>query len=60
MGMELDMPGAQFVSRCLEKGAIINCTHDTVLRFVPPLIAGRAEVNRMAGILEDVFEEEAL
>ncbi len=60
VGMELDMPGAQFVTRCLEKGAVINCTHDTVLRFVPPLIAGRAEVNRMAGILEDVFEEESL
>ncbi|MGC8492951.1 MAG: aspartate aminotransferase family protein [Syntrophobacteraceae bacterium] len=60
VGMELDMPGAQFVTRCLEKGAVINCTHDTVLRFVPPLIAGRAEVNRMAGILEDVFEEESV
>ena len=50
------MPGAKFVSRCMEKGAIINCTHDTVLRFVPPLIAGRSEVDKMVGILGGVFE----
>ncbi|MDR3567643.1 MAG: aspartate aminotransferase family protein [Syntrophobacteraceae bacterium] len=60
VGMELDIPGARFVSRCLEKGAIINCTHDTVLRFVPPLIAGPSEVDRMVAILEGVFKEEAL
>lgn len=60
VGMELDMPGAKFVSRCMEKGAIINCTHDTVLRFVPPLIAGRSEVDRMVTILEEAFKEEAL
>ena len=60
VGMELDVPGAGFVSRCMEKGAIINCTHDTVLRFVPPLIAGRSEVDRMVTILEGVFKEEAL
>ncbi len=60
VGMELDMPGAKFVSRCMEKGAIINCTHDAVLRFVPPLIAGRSEVDRMVTILEEAFKEEAL
>jgi acetylornithine aminotransferase len=58
VGLELSIPGAKFVSKCLERGAIINCTHDTVLRFVPPLIAGRSEVNEMIGILEGVFNEE--
>ena len=59
VGLELDVPGAKFVSKCLERGAIINCTHDSVLRFVPPLIAGRSEVDEMIGILEGVFKEEA-
>ncbi len=59
VGLELNVPGAKFVSKCLERGAIINCTHDTVLRFVPPLIAGRSEVDEMIGILEGVFKEEA-
>ena len=59
VGLELTVPGAKFVSKCLERGAIINCTHDTVLRFVPPLVAGRSEVDEMIGILEGVFKEEA-
>jgi acetylornithine aminotransferase len=59
VGMELSAPGANIVSKCLERGAIINCVHDTVLRFVPPLIAGRSEVDEMVGILEGVFEMEA-
>ncbi len=58
VGLELGVPGAKFVDKCLERGAIINCTHDTVLRFVPPLIAGRPEVNKMIGILDGVFKEE--
>ncbi len=59
VGLELTVPGAKFVSKCLERGAIINCTHDCVLRFVPPLIAGRSEVDEIIGILEGVFKEEA-
>ncbi len=60
VGLELAVPGAKFVSKCLEKGAIINCVHDNVLRFVPPLIAGSSEVDEMTGIMEGVFKEEAL
>jgi acetylornithine aminotransferase len=59
VALELEVPGAKFVSMCLERGAIINCTHDTVLRFVPPLVAGRQEIDEMIGILESVFEEGA-
>ena len=59
VGLQLSIPGAKFVSKCMERGAIINCAHDTVLRFVPPLIAGRSEVDEMIGILEGVFSEEA-
>ncbi|MFZ0927890.1 MAG: aspartate aminotransferase family protein [Syntrophobacteraceae bacterium] len=60
VGLELAVPGAKFVLKCLERGAIINCTHNTVLRFVPPLIAGRSEIDEMIGILAGVFKEEAL
>jgi acetylornithine aminotransferase len=60
VGMELSVPGAKFVEKCMQKGAIINCTHDTVLRFVPPLIAGRSEVDEMVYILDGVLKEEAL
>jgi len=60
VGLELAVPGAKFVSKCLDRGAIINCAHDTVLRFVPPLIAGNSEIDEMIGILDGVFKEAVL
>ena len=59
IGLQLSIPGAKFVSKCMARGAIINCTHDTVLRFVPPLVAGRPEVDEMIDLLVGVFSEEA-
>ncbi|MFZ2446464.1 MAG: aspartate aminotransferase family protein [Syntrophobacteraceae bacterium] len=58
VGLELGVPGAKFVQQCLDAGVIINCTHDTVLRFVPPLIAGRPEIDRLIGVLDSIFEKE--
>jgi acetylornithine aminotransferase len=59
VGMELLFPGAKIVQKCLERGAVINCTHETVLRFVPPLVVRRTEIDRLIDILDGIFEEEA-
>ena len=37
-GMELDFEGKEIVTECLKQGFLINCTMNTVLRFIPPLI----------------------
>ena len=58
VALELDRPGQIFVQKCLERGVVINCTHDTVLRFVPPLVAGRAEVDKLIEVLGQIFHEE--
>ena len=39
VGMELAIPGAKFVQKCLERGAIINCTHETVLNSFRPWLS---------------------
>jgi acetylornithine/N-succinyldiaminopimelate aminotransferase len=52
LGAELDRPGAPVVSRCLAAGLLINCTADRVLRFLPPLVITREEVDEGFGILE--------
>jgi len=39
--------------RCLENGLVINATGDTVLRFLPPLIVTRDEIDRAVEILDD-------
>jgi acetylornithine aminotransferase len=59
IGMELEIPGAHIVQSCLEKGFIINCTHDTVLRFVPPLVVREQEIDQLIQVLDEVLKEES-
>lgn len=55
LGMELRMDGASVVKEMLERGFLINCTMGNVLRFLPPLIVTREEVDRLIEALGDVF-----
>jgi acetylornithine/N-succinyldiaminopimelate aminotransferase len=55
VGIELDKPGADIVSACLERGLIINCTHDTILRLLPSMAATEAEIGEGLDIMEDVL-----
>ncbi|MGA7239013.1 MAG: aspartate aminotransferase family protein [Bryobacteraceae bacterium] len=51
LGMDLTIPGKQIVLDAMADGLLINCTHDTVLRFLPPYIATEKEVDRALRIL---------
>jgi len=55
LGVELAMPGKQMVTDAMSEGLLINCTHDTVLRFLPPYIATEKEVDQAMKILAKVF-----
>jgi len=57
IGIQLTRPGAQIVSKCLEKGLRINCTHDTVIRFMPPMIVTKEQIDEAVGILDSVLSE---
>jgi acetylornithine aminotransferase len=57
VGAELSMPGQGVVDKCLERGAIINCAHNTVLRFVPPLVVAKPDIDALIRILDDVLNE---
>lgn len=57
IGMGLAIPGGDIVKKGHEKGLLLNVTHDTVLRFVPPLTVSKQEVNRMIEILDGIFKE---
>jgi acetylornithine/N-succinyldiaminopimelate aminotransferase len=52
LGMELAIPGKQIVLDAMAGGLLINCTHDTVLRFLPPYIVTEKEVDRAVRILQ--------
>jgi acetylornithine/N-succinyldiaminopimelate aminotransferase len=57
IAVELTFPGADVVLSCLKKGLLINCTGGNVLRFVPPLILTKTDVDKAVGILAEVLEE---
>jgi acetylornithine/N-succinyldiaminopimelate aminotransferase len=45
IGLDLHVPGKQIVLDAMSKGLLINCTHDTVLRFLPPYIITEKDVD---------------
>ncbi len=51
-GMELSRPGADIVTDAMRNGLLINCTHENVLRFLPPYIVTEKEVDEAIEILE--------
>jgi predicted acetylornithine/succinylornithine family transaminase len=55
LGMELVFPGKQIVLDAILAGLLINCTHDKVLRFLPPYTTTEAEVDRAVKILDKVL-----
>jgi predicted acetylornithine/succinylornithine family transaminase len=50
--VDLDSPGAEVALIMLERGILVNCTADTVLRFLPPLIVTREEIDEMISALD--------
>ncbi|HMX95684.1 MAG TPA: aminotransferase class III-fold pyridoxal phosphate-dependent enzyme, partial [Elusimicrobiota bacterium] len=56
IGVELDRPGAAVVPAALEKGLLVNCTADTVIRLLPPFVLSRTETLRGLKILKSVLK----
>jgi len=57
IGIQLTGPCTDIADRCLEKGLRINCTNKTVLRFMPPMIATRDQLDQAVDILDGVLGE---
>jgi acetylornithine/N-succinyldiaminopimelate aminotransferase len=57
LGMELSMDGGPIVKQMMDRGILINCTMGNVLRFLPPLIVTKKEVDQVVTTLEEVFRE---
>jgi len=55
LGLGLDKGGAEVVNVCSDKGFLINCVQERILRFVPPLIVGENEIDRLLNCLDEVF-----
>ena len=56
IGLDLTCDGKTVVAACMEKGFLINCTQDHILRFIPPLIIKEEQIDSLIACLDAVFE----
>jgi len=59
LGVQLTSSGTEIADKCLDAGLRINCTQNTVLRFMPPMIATRSQIDQAIDILDTVLVESA-
>jgi acetylornithine/N-succinyldiaminopimelate aminotransferase len=55
IGLELTSEGSSIVGKCLERGLLINCTQQTVIRLLPAMTLTDAQVDEGCEILADVL-----
>jgi len=55
IGVELEVPGAPVVDACLKEGFLINCAQERVLRFLPPLIVEKGQIDLLVEALDTMF-----
>lgn len=56
-GLECGGPVGEIINRAVEKGLLLINAGTTVIRFIPPLIASKQDVDDMTAILDECFSE---
>ena len=54
-GLVFDRPVAPVITKAMENGLILINAGSDILRFVPPLIITKENIDEMIGILEPVI-----
>ena len=55
IGMELNIKGEDIVQECINKGIVINCTMERVLRFLPPLDINQVDIDTLIDTLSEIL-----
>ena len=56
LGMKLNIEGDKIVTSCMEKGFLINCIQGNILRFIPPLIIEKKEIDALVACLDEILD----
>ncbi len=56
LGVDLKESGKALVPEMAKHGVLANCTADTVIRFLPPLIISTSEIDRIVDVFEQVLQ----
>ncbi len=57
IGVDLSISAVPAVAKCMERGVLINATHDTVVRLLPPITITAEEVDEGFEVIADVLRE---
>lgn len=57
-GLECDMPVNVIINRAIEKGLLLINAGTNIIRFIPPLIVSKADVDSMMEIVDACFADE--
>jgi acetylornithine/succinyldiaminopimelate/putrescine aminotransferase len=57
-GLEMSRKAASLVTHCLKQGLLVGSAHETVLRFLPPLIVNENDIDQAIGRLRKAVAEE--
>jgi acetylornithine/N-succinyldiaminopimelate aminotransferase len=55
VGVELNYECGDLVAKAQEKGVLINVANGTVIRFVPPLIITKEELDQVVGVIDEIL-----
>ena len=55
LGVDLEVEGAPYVAEALKQGLLINCTHDHILRLLPPFILTAQQVKEGLSKIDSVL-----
>jgi acetylornithine/N-succinyldiaminopimelate aminotransferase len=59
IGVELKIRGEGVVRQCIDKGLLINCTHQRVLRLMPALNVTKRQIDQAVSVLDEVLKGES-
>ncbi len=57
VGVELDRDVGDIIVRLIQEGILVGSAGTHVLRFLPPLVAGKPDIDRLADCLERILED---
>jgi acetylornithine/N-succinyldiaminopimelate aminotransferase len=57
LGIKLAISGESLVNQCLQRGFLINCIQENILRFVPPLIVKKEEIDALIKCLDELLQD---
>jgi acetylornithine/N-succinyldiaminopimelate aminotransferase len=55
IGVELAAEGAPVVQACIQKGLLVNCTHQTVIRLLPAINITDDQIDEGCDVLDEVL-----